>query len=510
MNEEREVDDVVLGTALARSIESMVVRETPFERSRLAARIAERRRAFPFAALAAAAAVVLAIGLTALLVAPRGTPAEEAISAPSSTPSAAATPVESAVPVAVPPVPTSVYFARVGLPPLAATVLGTGGGRDLPEDRIGSRITALWGAQQPPPASFNAFAKAGRSGSGGQLGTSVRVDGDLAIVTFTVSNWGATNPTEGRALVQQLVYTITEEPGIRRALIAEEHKPNAVIGGVTVDKPVTREDVMGYSFLGTKTPSIVSDGTQVAQDVIGWSVLNEQTPGLGRFVVDLRARSAVPAGRLDPRFSAKLVACASCGGTDGKWWIVLDLLDAQPPTSRSQLGQQPTGGPIRAVSGPSVIDSGPQGLPLPYASYSIKIDDARSWRVAVEPTGTGTVRLYVDVGGRPSSVNENIAVYVPVPEQGAGDRAAGCTCKISGAARVFEATVAWRVRDGNGREISQGHTNASLGTSVVWGLFETTITIPPNAAGTPTLEVFWVSPKDGSEQDVVRIPLTLH
>jgi hypothetical protein len=416
--------------------------------------------------------------------------------------------VASATPIAVPPEPTIVYFARIGLPPLAATALGHGGGRNRPEDRISNRVSALWETQQPSPASFNAFARSGRIGSGGQLGTSVRIDGDLATVTFTVGDWGAASESDARALIQQLVYTISEEPDIRRVRIGETGKPNAVIAGVTLDRPLTREDVAGYSFVGTKVSSIVGDGTQVAAEVVGWSVLNEQPPGLGRFAIDLRARGAVPGGRLDPRFKATLGPCAACGGADGKWWIDLALLDAAPPATPLTLGRQPTGGPIRAVSGPGVIDSYPQGLP--YASFSIKIDDARPWRVAVEPTGNGTARLYVDVGGRPSTVNETVAVYIPVPEQGAGDRVTGCTCKISGAARVPEATVDWRVRDGDGHEVSHGSTMATRGTSPVWGLFETAVTIPQNVVGTPALEVYWVSPKDGSDQDRISIPLTLH
>ena len=418
------------------------------------------------------------------------------------------TPAETASAIAMPPEPTGVYFARVGLPPLAVTVLGHAGGRNLPEDRISNRISALWEMRQPPPGSSNPFARSGRIGSGGQLGTSVRIDGDVATVTFDVSGWGVTTEAEARALIQQLVYTISEEAGIRRVLIAEEGKPKAVIAGVSIDRPLTREDVVGYSFSGTKTSSIVGDGTEVAEEVVSWSVLNEQPAGLGRFAIELRARSVAPGGRLDPRFTAALTACEACGGADGKWWIVLDLPDATAPALPLALGQQPTGGPIRAVSGPPVVDSQPQGPS--HASFSIRVDDARPWRVAVERTGNGAARLYVDVGGRPSTVNENISVYVPVPQHGAGDRATGCTCKISGAARVFEANVAWRVRDGNGSEVSRGNTIASRGTSTVWGVFETTIAIPANVVGTPTLEVFWVSPKDGSDQDRVSIPLTLH
>jgi len=41
-------------------------------------------------------------------------------------------------------------------------------------------------------------------------------------------------------------------------------------------------------------------------------------------------------------------------------------------------------------------------------------------------------------------------------------------------------------------------------------VFEVPITIPPNVVGTPTVEVFSVSPTDGSDRGLVAIPLTLH
>jgi hypothetical protein len=143
-------------------------------------------------------------------------------------------------------------------------------------------------------------------------------------------------------------------------------------------------------------------------------------------------------------------------------------------------------------------------------AIAIRLDDARPWRVATEPTGTGTARLYIDIGGTSADVNENIAVYLPVPEQGAGDRATGCTCKVRGAARVFEGNIGWRVRDGNGREVARGNATASRGTGPVWGVFTATVTIPPAVAGQVSIEVFSLSPRDGSEQDVIRIPGTVH
>src|SRR5205814_2340653 len=167
---------------------------------------------------------------------------------------------QTASPIAVAPAPLVVYYARQGLPPFRATALGGVPSRNSVEDRIGARLSALWGAQPRfvPPDMSNPFAKSGRVGSQGQLGTGVRIDGDVATVTFDLpGGWGVTSASESQGLYQQLVYTITEDPEIRRALIREKGKAEAVIGTLVIAEPATREDVAGYTFSGTKTPTIV-------------------------------------------------------------------------------------------------------------------------------------------------------------------------------------------------------------------------------------------------------------
>jgi hypothetical protein len=145
--------------------------------------------------------------------------------------------------------------------------------------------------------------------------------------------------------------------------------------------------------------------------------------------------------------------------------------------------------------------------------FLLYLDDLRPWRVSVEPSGTstqggisqpGTTWIYVDVGGRPSQVNQNIAVYAPEP-----GAPVGRSFEIAGAARVFEANVNWRVRDSGGREVATGHQLASIGTGPVWGTFLAHVDLPSSLTGKITLEVFWASPKDGSDQDLVQIPLQL-
>src|SRR5207247_1754723 len=194
-------------------------------------------------------ALLVAVGLGGAIIvastvsASRATPSASPLS---SATVATTTPVQTASAIAVSPVPLVVYYARDGLPPFRASALGSVPSRNSVEDRIGARLSALWGAQPRfvPPDMSNPFAKSGRVGSHGQLGTEVRIDGDLATVTFDLpGGWGVTSATESRGLYQQLVYTITDDLEIRRALIKEKGKAEAVIGTLSITQPATREDV---------------------------------------------------------------------------------------------------------------------------------------------------------------------------------------------------------------------------------------------------------------------------
>ena len=50
---------------------------------------------------------------------------------------------------------------------------------------------------------------------------------------------------------------------------------------------------------------------------------------------------------------------------------------------------------------------------------------------------------------------------------------------------------------------------ASLGSSAVWGTFDTRISLPASVRGNLTLELFESSPKDGTAQGIVQIPLAV-
>ena len=479
MSGDLEREDTILGTALSRAVDSQHVRETPFERSRLALRLARPARSFPFGALAAVAAFVLLLGAGAYLLG-RGTPAEP-------------TPSEPPVAATTTPAPTAttfpdrefrVFFARDQLPPLAKTVRVE---VDPALQGVSARVTALVMAHRiEGGASAEGWNKidlvAGRS------------QGDLA--TIALDGVGVRGSASEIAFLKEIVYTVTEEPGIRQVLLTDRAGGPLRLDQIVVDKAYTREEVFGYDFIGSDVPTIENDGGDVKHELAGWKVTNEVTPGLGRLSVELRALGATTGGRLDPRFKAALTRCDGCEA--GPWQLRLDLPDAAalnpaPPYQRFVTG------PISAIDVPHT--RGPANVGT---IFLIGLDDARPWRVTIEPTGNGTARLNVDIGGQPQQVNKNVAVYAPVP---GADTAR--TFTVSGAARVFEANVAWRVRDGAGREVATGNTLATLGTSPVWGTFETQVTVPASVSGNVTLEMFWASPKDGGEMDVVSIPLTV-
>jgi hypothetical protein len=80
----------------------------------------------------------------------------------------------------------------------------------------------------------------------------------------------------------------------------------------------------------------------------------------------------------------------------------------------------------------------------------------------------------------------------------------GPSFELVGCANVFEATVRYRLLGGGG-VLRDSFTTATCGTGCV-GEFRETVQVPAGS-GSLTLEVFWDSPKDGSEQDKVTIPL---
>lgn len=85
----------------------------------------------------------------------------------------------------------------------------------------------------------------------------------------------------------------------------------------------------------------------------------------------------------------------------------------------------------------------------------------------------------------------------------------GSPVTISGDASVFEAALQWRITDSAGRVLAQGNTTASAGAPAR-GTFSVTATFTPPLVDTiGIVEVFDRSPRDGSIDEIVRVPVVV-
>ena len=79
---------------------------------------------------------------------------------------------------------------------------------------------------------------------------------------------------------------------------------------------------------------------------------------------------------------------------------------------------------------------------------------------------------------------------------------------VTGTADVFEATVNARLLDTGGGQIATAFTTASCGSGCR-GDFRIRLPYRSGGGRAATVEVYWISPKDGSRRDVVSIPVRL-
>ncbi|MFA6131487.1 MAG: Gmad2 immunoglobulin-like domain-containing protein [Patescibacteria group bacterium] len=114
---------------------------------------------------------------------------------------------------------------------------------------------------------------------------------------------------------------------------------------------------------------------------------------------------------------------------------------------------------------------------------------------------------------KPAPVSsDNITVSLPLT----GD-VVGNPIHVVGEARVFENVVSWRLRDAGGSILTSGTTEAAALDMGLFGPFDFYVVVPaPYYPGDPvmtdrnmTLEVFQASAKDGSDTDLVSIPLQI-
>jgi Immunoglobulin-like domain of bacterial spore germination/Sporulation and spore germination len=496
MSDERR-DDEIIGRALSRAIETIDLNQTPFERSRIATAPARRSIFGLWQIATAAAAIVLALAIGSWLTRPTegqpGVAASPTASVGSSPSPVAATPSPAATPTPAPTRPDHqiVYFARDGLPPVAAhDDQGMPDGGSVDVKRVTARIADLLGRRVTPPAGAFTAIPANLA----VKAATVEIQGDLVKADFTVtgSDWGIRGAAQSTAFLQQLVYTATEEPGIRRVLVTVNGGKTATIDQLVVDRPLSREDVFGYSFRGTvgKANGISWGGndslTHVGARLAGYDIQNGT-----RAALFLEGRDASGQTAELPSFNVWLEQSDDTTPIGAKYTLYVEF-------------QWNGGGNSNGAADVRIFDQSPLRAVTTNGNniFRIELDDARPWRVSYVSKSDVTI----EIGGDPRTTSDRIAVTSPKP----GDVAnSGAALRLTGSARVFEANVTWRLLDAASKEVASGHFNASLGSSAVWGTFDTRITLPANVRGNLTLELFESSPKDGSAQGVVQIPLAV-
>jgi len=126
-----------------------------------------------------------------------------------------------------------------------------------------------------------------------------------------------------------------------------------------------------------------------------------------------------------------------------------------------------------------------------------KLDDkAKDW--------WGHIGLYDMPFERDVSKVYEPVIWVTHPEPGSK---ISSPLEIKGSARVFEAAVSARITDDTGKELAKGYTTASEGAPGRGDFVFSIPFTPPTATGSGNVEVFWNSPKDGTELDKVIIPV---
>ena len=488
-------DDEILGRALSRAIETAEVDETPYEQSRMAIRPTGRGTSFwRVATLAASIVVAGALGSTLL-----GRPAtDEPVGqqpsptiAPSNTPAATVTP--AATPAAQPNAidHQRVFTWRDGQPPTSQH-LDSVGKEATAEERIKSRVNSLNNAVSglsgtillADPKQFYVV--------------SVKVNGDTATIDYST-----TAPITGSmgsvALQQQIVYTATEEPGIRRVLVTANGKP-ATFDQLVWDKPLARDDVSGYGppkdeVIAEEQSRPCAPNCPSPSPAVLTNTYSVDTIALGvaRFIVQ------VDSGDWENFSVSGRSVDDSKDPSQSKYQILIQVKGTEKKSGLEIVDRSP----LRSIR--SVTKSGG-------TVYELALDDQRPWRVALLPNPD---RIVVDIGGVGRSISDTVAVYAPAPiaPQGsahlATDPGIGRQFIVSGLSRTFEGTTAWRVRDSANRVVASGFTTASRGTSAVWGTFQAAIQLPANVGGNVTLEVYWPSPRDGADVGLVQVPLVV-
>lgn len=157
----------------------------------------------------------------------------------------------------------------------------------------------------------------------------------------------------------------------------------------------------------------------------------------------------------------------------------------------------------KAPIAPSVQQVASSVSALPFKSVDDYIPSDQQPTVA---TGTLPIAPQEETikTGEHASASKNVVVSSLIDHQVIGN-----PFIILGRARAFESVVNWRVSDAHGNVLGQGSVMTNAQDMGLYGSFRVRAffaAIPETDTG--MAQVFTMSPKDGSEQDMVSIPVT--
>ncbi|SCG68494.1 Gmad2 immunoglobulin-like domain-containing protein [Micromonospora inositola] len=207
---------------------------------------------------------------------------------------------------------------------------------------------------------------------------------------------------------------------------------------------------------------------------------------------------------------------------DGRLTPTRRTLPATVATSRLALTEL-AAGPSRAEAAAGLTTRVPSGLQVvrivdglatlaPAAGFgdggaaAVRLRRAQVvWTLTQFPT----VRRVAFADAAPTGRGDYADLLPPIVVTGPaiGDRVTS-PVTVTGSAEVFEATVSLRVLDAAGREVGTSFTTAACGSGCR-GDYRATVGYRVAVTGPGTVEVYEVSPRDGSRVNVVAVPVVL-
>ena len=154
-------------------------------------------------------------------------------------------------------------------------------------------------------------------------------------------------------------------------------------------------------------------------------------------------------------------------------------------------------------------------------SLSMQMRLAQLIYTGTQFVGIEAVRILIDgervdsIGGEGVDVSEpltrrdfeDVAPFIVVESPKSGEDVTS-PVTVTGFANVFEATVNIVIRDENGDELEETFTTATCGNGC-WGDFSEAVAFEVDERQEGRIEVFTYSAEDGSEQNVVSLPVIL-